>query len=563
MIRRPKVMIVNPPHVIHRQRPKRACFPFSLGYLGAYLRKHDVPVVLLDAVVEGFEMEIPAGGNLIAYGLRLEEIQERIEAERPDVLGLSCIFHNTYWPTLALAKVAKEQLGVPYVVVGGTHIAGLPDPVLRNPFIDFLVLGEGEYTFRALLGALFNGGDRDSISGLAYRDDDSIVVTPKVNFSGTLDAIPWPARDLLPMEKYIQINSPHGAVATGRRTAELFTSRGCDRKCTFCASTRMLGQLMKTAKGAMTSDRTLTYIGRDMADVVAELRHLKERYDVGAIQFEDDNFIADKPRVIALMQAMVEERFNFKWTLPNGLDFSHLDEEIIHWMKKSGCVSVIATIESGDQHTLRHLMKKPIDLEKVPPLVREFERQGIDLIGAFIVGMPGETYESVRRTFQFAARHFLEANIHIFLPLPGTPAYDECRASGHIGPDYLDRMEHDFRIPKVNTPLWTAVELDRFVRRQYLLYFLKVLLRHPIRFIHRYWQAYAAEPSRLLRFLRFWMIRANPAEAQRPLWGGPALEGVAYHVGTRYLKSEFLIKKGMRIPMVEESEPPVAASSGA
>lgn len=547
----PKVMVINPPHVIHRQRPKRACFPFSLGYLGGYLRKHGYPVSLLDAVVEGFETDVEAGGNLIAYGLRLEEIRERIAGERPDVLGLSCIFHNTYWPTLALAKIAKEQLGVPHVVVGGTHICGLPDPVLRNPFIDFMILGEGEYSFKELLEALYSGGgDYSGIGGLAFRHAGEVVVNAKLNFSRSLDGIPWPARDLLPMEKYITINSPHGAVATGARTAEIFTSRGCDRKCTFCASTRMLGQLMRTPGGEVASNRTLTYLGRNVDDVIAEMRHLREAYDIGALQFEDDNFIADKQKVIGIMRAMVEERFDFKWTLPNGLDFSHLDEEIIHWMRRSGCVSVIATIESGDQHTLRHIMKKPIVLEKVPPLVREFERQGIDVIGAFIIGMPGETFESVRRTYRFAADHFLEANVHIFLPLPGTPAYDECRAKGYIGADYLDRMEHDFRIPKVNTPLWTAQDLDAFARRQYLLYFLRVMARHPIKFVLRYWRAYASEPSRLLRFVKFWMIRGGPKGPQRPAWGADLdLEDVAYAVGDKYLRSEFLIKKGMRIPV--------------
>lgn len=551
MERKFRVMIINPPHVVHRQRPKRACFPFSLGYLGAYLRKYGYEVSLLDAVVEGFNTDVPAGGNLIAYGLRLEEIRERIAAERPDVVGLSCIFHNTYWTTLAVAKVAKEQLGVPYVVVGGTHIAGLPDPVLRNPFVDFMILGEGEYSFRDLLDVLAHGSSAyTDISGLAFRDNDDIVVNPKLNFSTSLDTIPWPARDLLPMEKYIRINSPHGAVTSGERTAEIFTSRGCDRKCTFCASTRALGQLMRDSQGNVTSSRTLTFVGRPVDDVIAELRHLKETYDIRVIQFEDDNLIADKKRVIALMRAMVEQRLDFKWTLPNGLDFSHLDEEIIRWMKRSGCVSIIATIESGDQHTLRHIMKKPINLEKVPPLVRECEREGIDLIGAFIVGMPGETYESVRRTFDFAAKHFLEANIHIFLPLPGTPAFDECREKGYIGMDYLDRMEHDFRIPKVNTPLWTAQELDRFVRRQYLLYFAKAVCRHPVKFIRRYLKAYAAAPSRFLRFFKFWLIRGSTGKVQRPAWGAECEAAtIAYSAGDKYLRSEFLIKKGMRIPL--------------
>src|SRR3989344_5726944 len=111
----PKIMIINPPHIVHKHRPKRACFPFSLGYLGAYLRKHGYDVVLLDAIVEGFDTEVLVEGNLIAYGLTLDEIKERIADAHPDVVGLSCIFHNTYHSSLALAKIAKEDLGVPLV----------------------------------------------------------------------------------------------------------------------------------------------------------------------------------------------------------------------------------------------------------------------------------------------------------------------------------------------------------------------------------------------------------------------------------------------------------------
>ena len=402
--RPPKIMIINPPHIVHKHRPKRACFPFSLGYLGAYLRKHGYDVVLLDSVVEGYATEISVEGDLIAYGLHPDEIKERIASAKPDVVGFSCIFHNTYHSTLMLARIAKHELGIPMIVVGGTHIAGLPDPVLRYDFVDFLIVGEGEYGFCNLLDAKFRGTcDDKTIPGLGWRDGRYIVVNQKTNFSTTLDDIPWPARDLLPMDKYIEINAPHGAVTTGERTAEIFTSRGCDRKCRFCASTRALGQLTLRLDGTATSGRTVTFIGRNAEDVIEELRHLRDVYDVHTVQFEDDNFIADKERVIRLMRRIVEEDFRFSWTMPNGIDFSHLDDEIIRWMKQSGCVGVIATIESGDQDTLRRIMHKPINLAKVPPLLKELERHKIDVIGGFIGGMPGEARESVKRTLQISS----------------------------------------------------------------------------------------------------------------------------------------------------------------
>jgi len=464
-------MLIFPPVTMARTYDKMCCMPMGIAYLGAVLRE-EYEVRLLDAVVEGHRFERDVTERIFQYGLDAEAIMDRVRRFGPDVVGLSCLFSSQFAAVADISARVKSWDPDVVVVTGGTHPTFLPRRCLEEEGIDYIVMGEAEESFPALLRALESGRGFDDIDGLAWRDDGDVRVHPKTAWIKDLDSLPFPARDMLPMEKYFKINVPFLFFAKSPRNISFITSRGCPCRCNFCSSTRFWGGKYRT---------------RSPESVLSELEHIKSRYGVKEVKFEDDNLTVNRQRAKAIFRGMIERGLGLSWNMPNGVMVKTLeDREMVALMKESGCYEVILAFESGDQYVVDNIVNKPLDLEKARDTVKAVQDAGIDTHAFFIIGFPGESMAQIRNTFRYARSLKLDKfYVFIFNPLPGTPLFDQCLERGLIR-DVRQAEENCYLMSGFSTEDWTAKELEAIQKREYWRATFDLMTRKPGKFLGKY-----------------------------------------------------------------------------
>lgn len=413
--------------------------PLGLAYLGAAIeRESGFEVQILDALIEGQLNGVEYGGNRIRYGFSDDEIIARIEAYKPDLVGISCTFSAMEWDSINLCTLAKQVNPEIITVMGGPHAGANERRILeRGSDCDYVIIGEGEVTFLELLRGIVAGKPNpEAINGIAFRNGADIVVNPKTRYIEELDTVAQPARHLLKMDRYFEFALPH-SVFKNKPFTQVVSSRGCPAKCTFCAINGHWGKIQRK---------------RSAENVLAELESLVRDYGVREIHFEDDNLTADKRRAIKIFDGIIERKLDITWTCPSGMAVNALDQDILQKMKASGCYSVSLAIESGNQDVVTRIMRKPVDLKKVPPLVQTIRELDMEVRGFFILGYPGETKENMRETIDFARSLDLDwAHFFIFSPLPGTDIYETCIEKGYMKVEDFDPLR-SFHQPVIHTP---------------------------------------------------------------------------------------------------------------
>lgn len=447
-------MLIQPPRTIYKNRENpRSAPPLGLAYLAAVLENH-YDVKILDTVAEGFWNVRDQGNNMISYGLDFEDIDQRILKFKPDVIGISSIFsyqHPNAKKLAARIKVLSKDI---ITVIGGVHPTALPEEVLNEGNIDYVILGEGEDSFQLLLKAIETNKGFSEIDGLAYKDGDTIKVNPKTNLISNLDTLPFPARHLLPMTKYSDINMSHCVPPINPQRlpyTPVVTSRGCPAICTYCSCDFMWG--------------SRKFRTRSAENVLKEIELLVSQ-GYKEIYFDDDNFTHDKKRVYKILDGMLERKWDLTWSLPNGIALNRLDRPLLEKMKEAGCYSMCLPIESGSQRVLSKIMRKPLNLKVVPNVVRNTKELDIFTVGFFMIGTPGEKKEDIEMTVDLA-KNLKQMGLDypeffITIPLPGTEIYRECLKKGYIkdfdisemnlakgivktpdfDPEYLEKVRH-------------------------------------------------------------------------------------------------------------------------
>jgi anaerobic magnesium-protoporphyrin IX monomethyl ester cyclase len=418
---RPRVLLIGPSITIPRYMLKRCIPPLGLSCIAAFLESRGHDVAILDCCVEGYEVE-RLNGSLLTYGLTPEMLAERLRQECPDVIGVSILFSTDLFNLFEICRVAKSIHPHVPVVVGGLHATIYPREIFDLDLelndgvrtVDWVIRGEGEKRLAEFVELLQSGKVDRAADGLAGFLDGEFFCNPQRTTIQHLDDLPFPAYHLLPMEKYFEINVPFAPAPIGDRVAQLLTSRGCPIGCTFCASTNMYK----------------AYRTRSVANVAAEVEHLKEAFGVDELQFADDNLTLDRSHTMELMAGL--ESTGLPWCTANGTMVNTLTPQLIEVMARAGLYQLTLSLDSGSARTLKELHHKPVDLDRLPELIAKCQELGVWTHGTLVVGMPGETEEEIQSGLAFVLNDLDFTSISTFIaqPIPGSELFHAALDAG-------------------------------------------------------------------------------------------------------------------------------------
>ncbi len=352
-----------------------------------------------------------------------EELLRRVKEFKPDFAG---IYSTTFgWPKAVNTANAIKKLdkGI-FTCVGGPYPIAMQEQCLNDgsESVDAVVAGEAELTIVELLARLQDGKDLEGVQGVVFRHGARIIKNPPRPLTEDLDALPFPARELLDdMNQYI----PPPATYKRKPVAILITSRGCDRRCIFCF------QIDKDRKSGI---RGIRY--RSVDNVLDEIE-LCISQGYREIKFIDDTFTADYDRAMQICQEIKARRLDFTWFASACVN--QVDKPLLQAMKDAGCWAILFGADSGVQKTLNAL-RKATTLEQIRRDVRAAKDVGLKISTPFIFGAPGETFADGLKTIEFAMELDADlANFHALTPFPGTWLYDNLEKFGTVYGDLSDR----------------------------------------------------------------------------------------------------------------------------
>lgn len=332
-----------------------------------------------------------------------------------DVLCVSALTMN-YEDGLEMAKIARQANPECITVFGGIHPTIFPDDVMLNKEVDFVCMGEGEYTVLELIQTIEKNEKFDKIQGILYKDGGKVIRNESRPLIQNLDELPFPARELLPMSEYLSAKVGRVAWELPSPSTSIITSRGCPFRCTFCSSHLTFGRRIRF---------------RSPENVVNEIEYLIDRYRIKGISFVDDTFILDSKRISAFCKEIRSRGVDIEWMCMGRVDT--VSKDMLIDMKKAGCVSTGYGIESGSQRVLDEYIKKGITLNEAEKAIKITKEAGITSVAYFMIGTPGETLDDINKTIDFAKKLNPDAvNFSITIPMPGTEMFDTANKIGNI-----------------------------------------------------------------------------------------------------------------------------------
>lgn len=334
---------------------------------------------------------------------------DELDAFKPDYAGVTATT-PVYPQMLEVLKVLRRHNPDITTVAGGVHITTFPKEALETNLVDIAVIGEGDFTFREIL----RNNDLASVKGIAYKKDGAALLTAPGELIKDLDGLPLPAWELYSLNKYkgsdlVERKSPCGL---------LETSRGCVFNCIYCN---------KSIFGSR-------YRVKSIERVIEEIKYMLKA-GFKQIHIIDDGFSTNIERAKKICDRIVQEGLKFPWTLFNGVRVDRVDEELFVKLKCAGCWLAAFGIETGSQRLL-DTVDKGVKLEQIRRAVSWAKKANIETFGFFMMGLPGETEETLQQTIDFAASLGLDlAKFDYTIPYPGTVLYNRLKDGGHIKAD--------------------------------------------------------------------------------------------------------------------------------
>ncbi len=373
--------------------------PLGLISIAAYLEREGHSVFVYDCLGPGKSFE-----NRV-------HVQAILNC-RPDMVGFSATTSG-FLDGYELAERIKQERDTVITVFGGVHISALGAALLRDyPAIDFLCMGEGEVT----MAELAKGLPPKAIPGIGWRDGGEPVTNAPRKQIPEMDDLPFPAYQKLegfpkgynlPLFSYI--------LTPG---ATMVTSRGCPYQCSFC-------------------DRSVFRRGfrYNSAEYVYEhIRYLRKHFGVRHINIYDDLFTANRERIAALCERLISKPLGMQFNC--AVRVGHCDDELLCMLKKAGFLQLSLGIETGDVNLMK-IHKPGVYLHEVRDTVRRIQRMGLRAKGLFMMGLPGETPETIQKTSDLALSLGLDdMNMSKFTPFPGAPVWKTIFEEGMFDCDW-------------------------------------------------------------------------------------------------------------------------------
>lgn len=384
-----KILFIIPPTVDFMDFV--ASSPANVATIAAYLKK------------TGYELKVIDGG---VHKIKFEDIAKMAKEYAPDVVAIGCNFSTLHNPSRMVASLIKKEYKNIPILVGGNHATAVPEMILKDSSIDFVVIGEAEVVMPDLLKAIENSSDLRKVNGLCINSKGRMVRTRPSDFFKNLDELPFPDYTLFDMSKYPLYN--------------INSSRGCVFRCTYCAS----GVIYKRK-----------YRTRSAKNIVEEIEYLVKNFGKKTVWFSDDLFGQDHKFVEELCNTLIEKKLGVKWSVITRATTVPLNQ--LQLMKDAGCTGISVGIESGDDEMLK-VMKKDtnanayrMSIPKVKKIIR--------LRGFFLIGNIGETKKSVWNTFKLIKD--VRPDYGTFcpvVPLPGTEIYSQLINMKILNPENLN-----------------------------------------------------------------------------------------------------------------------------
>jgi radical SAM superfamily enzyme YgiQ (UPF0313 family) len=363
--------------------------PLGIAFLAAVLERAGIEVRVLDLVVFPYSKTI---------------LRSVLDDFQPQFVGSTAVtmsFHHAIQVIQDVKEIDPEII----TVMGGPHVTFCAEETMTSfPELDVIVVGEGEDTIVQLAEAVDSGRSWDMIKGVVYRNGSGLKRTAENKPAIDVDTLPIPARHLLPLGRYRALNT----------AINMTTSRGCPFKCIFCVGRKMVGAKVRY---------------RNTKLVVDEMEQLSK---LGFLQINiaDDLFTANKEHCIEICDEIINRNLKIKWS-----SFARVDTvspEVLSRMKEAGCTAISFGIETGNAEILKTI-RKGITLEQIREAVKMCNDSGIQPCGSFILGLPGETPETLQETIAFGAS-LKEMNLaygfHLLAPFPGTRVREEAAGYG-------------------------------------------------------------------------------------------------------------------------------------
>ena len=361
----------------------------GLAYVAAVLEKENCEVKIID---------------MSALDISTQHLLRIIEKFSPNLIGITLTTPLAETVYSMITRI-KEQSTIP-IILGGVHPTSMPDECLQKG-ADIIVKREGEETVKELV---HNLKALHKVKGISYKKDGKIYHNPDRDFIEDLDKLPFPARHLLPLEKYDFID------AKNRPVGPIMTSRGCPFGCVYCN---------KNICG-------LKFRARTAENVVDEIEEMVKKYGTKEIHIADDVFSLNKERAIKICDEIIRRKLKISILIANGVRVDSVDKELLTKMKQAGLYSISFGVESGSQEVLNKIHKS-ITLEQVRNAFKISKELKLETWGFFMCGLPGDTEKTMQMTIDFAKELDPDvAKFFITIPLPGTLLYNQLVKEGRM-----------------------------------------------------------------------------------------------------------------------------------
>jgi anaerobic magnesium-protoporphyrin IX monomethyl ester cyclase len=382
-----RVLLLSTPHPLEESPLP----PLSLSYLAGVLAQEGIEIRILDFLVTHYHPK---------------KLRRELEEYRPQLVGATCVTLN-YPIARRMLKVCKDFDPCIFTVIGGPHVTfAQEETLLSSPWIDAVVIGEGERTMVELARAVAEDGDIRQVAGIAFAEGGRVVRTSTRPLIEDIDQLPLPTRELLPMARYRALGTP----------CTVITSRGCPYSCIFCSGHRMFGPRVRFRSPGL---------------VVDEIEKLQRDFGLGKINIVDDTFTLNHSHTRAVCEEILRRNLQMKWSVFARVD--RISEDLAQLMNRAGCEWVLFGVESADEGILKAI-KKGTTPEDVRRGVKVAAEAGINVFNSFILGLPGESWETARKSLAFGdelyQQYGAKYGFHMLSPLPGTEIYERAQDYG-------------------------------------------------------------------------------------------------------------------------------------